>query len=216
MSAVLKLFRSAEKKKKNANHYLDIGEIGMPTQVSHNFSGKINPDGTIGGIPDSWKQRLKLMITSEEAENPDNAEKAAQLFKWIDTRGCPSEEFMRVNSESPSNSVVSSETNSDASFVSYVELEESPENRISDQSEDAEASIVSNVSVDNNVVNDVNKVVCDNEVPTLRRKKKNHHNTRQGPRVTRNLSEEQILSELHDSCIIASPWELYEKVSAWS
>lgn len=211
MSAVLKLFRSAEKKKKNANHYLDIGEIGMPTQVSHNFSGKINPDGTIGGIPDSWKQRLKLMITSEEAENPDNAEKAAQLFKWIDTRGCPSEEFMRVNSESPSNSVVSSETNSDASFVSYVELEESPENRISDQSEDAEASIVSNVSVDNNVVNDVNKVVCDNEVPTLRRKKKNHHNTRQGPRVTRNLSEEQILSELHDSCIIASPWELYEK-----
>ena len=80
----------------------------MPTQVSHNFSGKINPDGTIDGIPDSWKQRLKLMITSEEAENPDNAEKAAQLFKWIDTRGRQNEEFMRVNSESPSNSVVKS------------------------------------------------------------------------------------------------------------
>jgi len=214
MSAVLKLFRSAEKKKKNANHYLDIGEISMPTQVSHNFSGKINPDGTIDGIPDSWKQRLKLMITSEEAENPDNAEKAAQLFKWIDTRGCPSEEFMRVNSESPSNSVVSSETNSDASFVSYVDFEESSENRISDQSEEAETSIVSNISVavDNNVVNDINKVVCDNEVPTLRRKKKNNHTTRQGPRVTRNLSEEQILSELHDSCSTASPWEFYEKI----
>jgi p21-activated kinase 1 len=215
MSAVLKLFRSAEKKKKNANHYLDIGEIGMPTQVSHNFSGKINPDGTIDGIPDSWKQRLKLMITSEEAENPDNAEKAAQLFKWIDTRGCPSEEFMRVNSESPSNSVVSSETNSDdASFVSYVDFEESSENRISDQSEDADTSVVSNISVavDNNVVNNVNKVVCDNEVPTLRRKKKSNHTTRQGPRVTRNLSEEQILSELQDSCSTVSPWEFYEKI----
>jgi len=214
---VLKLFRSAEKKKKNANHYLDIAEIGMPTQVSHNFSGKINPDGTIDGIPDSWKQRLKLMITSEEAENPDNAEKAAQLFKWIDTRGRQNEEFMRVNSESPSNSVVSSETNSDASFVSYVDLEETSENRISDQSEnaDADASVQSNVtvSVDNNVVNDSNKVVCDNEVPTLRRKKKTNHTTRQGPRVTRNLSEDQIISELQDSCIISSPWEHYDRTA---
>ena len=100
------------------------------------------------------------------------------------------------------------------SFLSF--FEESSENRISDQSEEAETSIVSNISVavDNNVVNDINKVVCDNEVPTLRRKKKNNHTTRQGPRVTRNLSEEQILSELHDSCSTASPWEFYEKVRA--
>ena len=71
MKAVMKLFgQESKEKKKNGNHYLDIGEIGMPTQVCHNFSGKINPDGSIGGIPESWKQRLKLMITSEEAENP--------------------------------------------------------------------------------------------------------------------------------------------------
>jgi hypothetical protein len=31
-------------------------------------------------------QRLKLMITAEEAQNPDNAEKAAQIFRWIDYR----------------------------------------------------------------------------------------------------------------------------------
>ena len=79
MAAVLKLFRSGkEKKKAQSQHYLDIGEIGMPTQVSHNFSGRILPDGTIEGIPDSWRHRLKLMITSEEAENP---EKAAQLCR---------------------------------------------------------------------------------------------------------------------------------------
>ena len=82
MAAVLKLFRSGkEKKKAQSQHYLDIGEIGMPTQVSHNFSGRILPDGTIEGIPDSWRHRLKLMITSEEAENPEKAEKAAQLCR---------------------------------------------------------------------------------------------------------------------------------------
>ena len=87
MAAVLKLFRSGKEKKKAAQsqHYLDIGEIGMPTQVSHNFSGRILPNGTIEGIPDSWRHRLKLMITSEEAENPEKAEKAAQLCRWVAT-----------------------------------------------------------------------------------------------------------------------------------
>ena len=109
MSAVLKLFRSAEKKKKE-NVQAPGLEIGMPTQVSHNFSGKVNPDGTIGGIPDSWKQRL-----------PQNAEKATQILKWIETRDDHTEEFMRVNSDSPPSSIVSSSgTNSGASFVSYI------------------------------------------------------------------------------------------------
>jgi len=60
-------------------------------------------------------------------------------------------------------------------------------------------------------VNAPHQAVCDNELPTLRRKKKDHHTTRQGPRVTRNLSEEQIISELQDCCQICSPWEVYRK-----
>lgn len=217
MSAMFKLFRSGKEKKKNGNHYLDIGEIGMPTQVSHNFSGKINPDGTIAGIPESWKQRLKLMITSEEAENPEKAEKAAQLCKWIDTRvrDGQSEEFMRVNSDSPSNSVMSTETNSELSFVSSSGERVSGEESLSEAPEDVEATepVVTN-PIDNEVLNAADKTVCDNDVPTLRRKKK-ERTTRQGPRVTRNLTEEQIMSQLQDACRIASPWEHYQKASAW-
>jgi hypothetical protein len=206
MSAVLKLFRSGKEKKKNGNHYLDVGEIGMPTQVSHNFSGKINPDGTIEGIPESWKQRLRLMITSEEAENPEKAEKAAQLCRWIDTRarGGQSEEFMRVNSDSPNNSVMSTGTNEGDVGCSVESLLEA--------SEEAEAG--DEASVDNEVVNAADQTVCDNEVPTLRRKKK-ERSTRQGPRVTRNLTEEQVLLHLHDACISASPWQFYTKVRAF-
>ena len=216
MSAVLKLFRSAEKKKNgNSSPAAAVREIGMPTQVSHNFSGKVNPDGTIDGIPESWKQRLKLMITNEEALNPQNAEKATQILKWIETRDGQSEEFMRVNSESPPSSIVSSETSSGASFVSYIgEVEEILED--SNNTSDEKLSDETQVTLDNSVVNEPSHAVCDNELPTLRRKKKDNHTTRQGPRVTRNLSEEQILSELHDCCQIASPWDFYQKVKLCS
>ena len=237
MSAVLKLFRSAEKKKNgNSSPQAAVREIGMPTQVSHNFSGKVNPDGTIDGIPESWKQRLKLMITNEEAITPQNAEKAAQIFKWIETRDATSEEFMRVNSESPPGSAVSSETSSGASFVSYIaEMEEHEKQKLEGPEHSTVNGDVATANggtmpapvpaprapaqapsspLDNSVVNAPHQAVCDNELPTLRRKKKDHHTTRQGPRVTRNLSEEQIISELQDCCQICSPWEVYRKVSA--
>jgi len=212
MSAVLKLFRSAEKKKKE-NVQAPSLEIGMPTQVSHNFSGKVNPDGTIGGIPDSWKQRLKLMITTEEALNPQNAEKATQILKWIETRDDHSEEFMRVNSESPPSSIVSSsETNSGASFVSYIgEAQEQTEGSSEDVNNCVNSVPSAAPDLDNSVVNEPSHAVCDNEPPTLRRKKKDKDSTRQGPRVTRNLSEDQIISELHDCCTIGSPWVTYHK-----
>ena len=220
MSAVLKLFRSAEKKKNaNSGPSAPVREIGMPTQVSHNFSGKVNPDGTIDGIPDSWKQRLKLMITNEEAQNPQNTDKATQILKWIETRDDQTEEFMRINSESPPSSIVSSETSSGASFVSYIgEIEEESESKDIAENKNIKDKIKPNDqnTLDNTVVNEPSQTVCDNELPTLRRKKKDNHTTKQGPRVTRNISEEQILSELHDCCQIASPWEFYTKVKRQS
>ena len=209
MKAVLKLFKGgSEEKKKNGNHYLDVGEIGMPTQVSHNFSGRVNPDGSIEGIPESWKQRLKLMITVEEATNPETQEKAQQLCKWIDTRAREgSEEFMRVNSDSSPNNSMVSETNTSSADMSIGgeergSLSEVPE----EEQEEATCS-----RVDNRVLNAADQAVCDNEIPTMRRKKK-ERTTRQGPRVTRNLSEEQVIAHLQDACMIASPWTNYAKV----
>ena len=211
MKAVLKLFgQEAKEKKKNGNHYLDIGEIGMPTQVCHNFSGKINPDGSIGGIPESWKQRLKLMITSEEAENPENTEKAAVLCRWIDTRARDgqSDEFMRVNSSSPNNSVVSSSTLSEDMSCSGDRGSAEDDSILEEAGDDAPAA-----GIDNKVLNAAEEAVCDNEAPTLRRQKK-ERSTRQGPRVTRNLTEDVILGHLRDATILASPWEHYTRVRA--
>ena len=63
------------------NYTFHIFHLFCLFQFSHNFSGKMNPDGSIAGIPEPWKKRLQLMITAEEAENPEIAEKARQLFK---------------------------------------------------------------------------------------------------------------------------------------
>jgi len=195
MSSVLKFFKS-DKKKKNSGQYLEIAEIGMPTQVSHNFSGRVNPDGSIAGIPESWKKRLQLMMTTEEAENPENAEKAHQIFKWIDTREGSSQDFMRVNS-SPGNSTVlstNSSHTSDEGFQSISDSIEDSDNNIVDESSSVELKETSCKHTE--------------EVPTLRRKK---NNTRQGPRVTRNLSDDAVLTQLRDICQGYLPWEHYDK-----
>jgi len=203
MSSVLRFFKS-DKKKKNSGQYLEISEIGMPTQFSHNFSGKMNPDGSIAGIPEPWKKRLQLMITAEEAENPEIAEKARQLFKWIDTRQNDSQEFMRVNS-SPANSTVLSSNSSHTSDEGFQSISDSLDDSLDivnvidkeDEEEEAEGGPETAKS----------EMAVVAEVPTLRRKK----NTRQGPRVTRNLSDEKVLSELQDICTNTPPWELYVK-----
>ena len=108
---------------------------------------------------------------------------------------------MRVNSDSPNNSVLSTETSSSDSCYASGEVEETDK-------EEEELSEEKEIQEDI-----VNREALDIEAPTLRRKKdRGAPGTRQGPRVTRNLTEEQIMSQLQDACVIASPWLYYDKV----
>ena len=123
-------------------------------------------------------------------------------IRWIDTRARDgqSEEFMRVNSDSPNNSVLSTETSSSDSCYASGEVEEIDREEVELCEKQSQQDTV-------------NGEPLDIEVPTLRRKKdRSAPGTRQGPRVTRNLTEEQIMSQMQDACIIASPWLYYDKV----
>ena len=107
---------------------------------------------------------------------------------------------MRVNSDSPNNSVLSTETSSSDSCYASGEVEETDKEEELSEEKESQEDIV-------------NREALDIEVPTLRRKKdRGAPGTRQGPRVTRNLTEEQIMSQLQDACVIASPWLYYDKV----
>eukprot|EP00088_Acartia_fossae_P068066 TRINITY_DN8563_c0_g1_i1.p1 TRINITY_DN8563_c0_g1~~TRINITY_DN8563_c0_g1_i1.p1 ORF type:complete len:568 (+),score=174.80 TRINITY_DN8563_c0_g1_i1:205-1908(+) len=299
MSSVLKFFKSDKKKK--GGQYLEISEIGMPTQVSHNFSGRVNPDGSIAGIPEPWRKRLQLMITAEEAENPENAEKAKQILKWIDTRQKNvSQTFMRMNSSPGGSAVLSSNSShtSDEGFASISDCLDESElcttasessdfaqdttstastsvntstnlphseyfscNTINDQqqSQQQPSCSTTNDQKQNNVTrekvttttnNDLNELsarleetdignvnnkkkvkipakIANNadkkteaateeedevsgEVPTLRRKEKKTAAAK-GPRVTRNISDEEVLSRLSRICLPGEPWQQYHK-----
>ena len=108
-----------------------------------------------------------------------------------------------MNSDSPNNSVLSTETStsSDSCYASG-DVEETDKEEEEDLSEEKES-----------LQDKLNRETTDVEVPTLRRKKdRGTAGTRQGPRVTRNLTEEQIMSQLQDACVIASPWLYYDKV----
>ena len=110
---------------------------------------------------------------------------------------------MRVNSDSPNNSVLSTETStsSDSCYASG-DVEGTDKEEEEELSEEKES-----------LQDKLNRETTDVEVPTLRRKKdRGAAGTRQGPRVTRNLTEEQIMSQLQDACVIASPWLYYDKV----
>ena len=174
-------------------------------------------------------QRLKLMITAEEAQNPENAEKAAQLCRWIDRRqgGNHSEEFMRVNS-SPSNSCTnSSNISGDEGFQSLgSDLDDVPPGlgRHDDDSDLAESRFEEEGGGDESLcgggeeeeeggeVGGSGVRAETDEVPTLRRKRGARKGTKQGPRVTRNLSEEEVMVALQDCCTNLSPWDFYDKV----
>ena len=194
-------------------------------QVSHNFSGKINPDGTIDGIPESWKKRLQLMVTAEEAENPEIAEKAKQIFKWIDNRHDNSQEFMRVNS-SPANSTVLSSNSSHTSDEGFQSISDSLDDSdlISEEKgEEEEREAGDEASSESARQNRLQPgggggadkaAAGDTEVPTLRRKKKTKNGpAREGPRVTRNITDDEVVNELRDICTGTLPWEKYQKVT---
>ena len=105
--------------------------VSVPTNFIHIHSVSVRPDGTLDGVPDEWKMHLKLMITDEEAQNPDNRHKAVKLCQWRqETTDGDNDHYMSLASSTTTED--SSETDSNAS--SYTDA--SQELLDSDDSED--------------------------------------------------------------------------------
>ena len=114
------------------------------------------------------------MITVEEAQNPENAEKAAVIFKWIDDRG-PGMRGGEVTSSRQ-------QPNTDNTAVTDAAALVSP-NKDNDNNRDTfiveEKPKRATLTQENISDSDFNN---DNEVPTERRRQKNIKD--QGQRAT--------------------------------
>lgn len=79
---IVKLF---SKKKHHSSQSTDtVGEIGLPTNVSHQFHVSKNAEtGQLEGLPDSWIRLLNTQITkSEQNEHPDAALQAIKFYNY--------------------------------------------------------------------------------------------------------------------------------------
>ncbi|KAL7289923.1 serine/threonine-protein kinase PAK 1 [Trichogramma pretiosum] len=95
----LNLVKFFSKKKHHSQQSVDtVGEIGLPTNVSHKFHvSKNEKTGQLEGLPDSWIRLLNTQISkSEQNEHPDAALQAIKFYNYsIKKKPTPQEEIFK-------------------------------------------------------------------------------------------------------------------------
>ncbi|XP_058789521.1 serine/threonine-protein kinase PAK 1 [Phymastichus coffea] len=95
----LNLVKFFSKKKHHSSQTNDtVGEIGLPTNVSHQFHVSKNAQtGQLEGLPDSWIRLLNTQITkSEQNEHPAAALQAIKFYNYsIKKKPTPQEEVFK-------------------------------------------------------------------------------------------------------------------------
>ncbi|XP_011501272.1 PREDICTED: serine/threonine-protein kinase PAK 2 [Ceratosolen solmsi marchali] len=93
---IVKFF--SKKKHQNSQVIDTVGEIGLPTNVSHQFHVIKNAQtGQLEGLPDSWIRLLNTQITkSEQNEHPAAALQAIKFYNYsIKKKPTPQEEVFK-------------------------------------------------------------------------------------------------------------------------
>ena len=95
----LNIVKFFQKKKHQSTVTTDtVGEIGLPTNVSHQFHVIKNAEtGQLEGLPDSWMRLLNTQITkSEQDEHPAAALQAIKFYNYsIKKKPTPQEEVFK-------------------------------------------------------------------------------------------------------------------------
>ena len=160
-------------------------EVSAPTNFVHVHSVSVNPDGTFDGVPDEWKTHLKMMITNEEAQNPENRNKAVKLCQWRQATADPeNDHFMSLASSTTTDDSSGTESNA-SSYVSASENE-------------------------NEIQKDNNSDDSEEDYLTLRSKKKS--SKRKNLIVNPKLTKAEIIKEIQNCCRLDSPWNYYAQV----
>ncbi|XP_014218309.1 serine/threonine-protein kinase PAK 1 [Copidosoma floridanum] len=97
--SIIKFFSKKKNHQHSSHQSVDtVGEIGLPTNVSHKFHVSKNAEtGQIEGLPDSWIRLLNTQITkSEQNEHPDAALQAIKFYNYaIRKKPTPLEEAFK-------------------------------------------------------------------------------------------------------------------------
>lgn len=225
--------KSSEEEPGGSSHQLNIGTPTDVKRLHHaEHHGKI-----IKGLPPDLQSIYESMTTVEERQNPDNETKAQNVIKWMEkeekNRDC---NFIRGDFFSPGSSGLSlSSTDEDEIPASSLSAQPNPssssvphDTQNANETNGQEGCLLLTQEDDNfshqqtiksienfktcerkqsEINANIDGTVLNDGEATLRRKCTKIY----GPRVTRNITEEEILSEMKALCSDRDPLDVYDR-----
>lgn len=184
-------------------------QIGAPTNVTRHIHVEKTAHG-ISGLPDEYLAILKHMMTEKERSNPTNNAIAQTVVDWAKSQQKKIEEgkpdYIRGVFLTPGNSGDSSESGYDeARSVFYVRMPPQKTNTTTEVVEtETTKQIADKANDDEANANDVEEATNES---LLRRKK----STKNGPRLPRNITEQEVMDQIRELCCNGHPLDKYER-----
>ena len=185
-----------------------VMNIGTPTDVRRVIHAEIGENG-IKGLPEELIRMYETMTTEEERRNPDNTTKAKNVLLWMKKEEEKKEDpnfirsdFMRIGGSGESTaSSEDSQSGSGASSTLYVET---PNVNNGNSPKLDNRSVAKEINDNPKATN-----VGEGQVgeATLRRKA----SAPRGPRVTRNITEEEVMKQMNALCVQGHPLDRYQR-----
>jgi len=195
-------------------------EIGTPTNVTRDTHVEHTEDGTLVGLPEELEKLLQHMLTKEEQADGKTAEAAKNVLLWNKQHQdkIHQDDYVKTikqrvssgSSETASNATRESNAqwhvptpNDNATITNLDNDREKPSDHPDVDNDNLQVPKTPPISTDP-MTNEPNANVSS-PVP-LRRK----NTTKDGPRVTKNMTEDEIMNEIRMLCENGHPLDKYD------
>lgn len=213
---VLKNLLKPPKKEKRTSEM----EIGTPTNVTRDTHVEHTEDGTLVGLPEELEKLLQHMLTKEEQADGKTAEAAKNVLLWNKQHQdkIHQDDYVKTikqrvssgSSETTSNATRESNTqwhvptpNDNATLTNLDNERDKPSDHPDVDNDNLQVPKTPAITTDP-LTNEPNANVSS-PVP-LRRK----NTTKDGPRVTKNMTEDEIMNEIRMLCENGHPLDKYD------
>ena len=213
---VLKDLLKPPKKEKRTSEM----EIGAPTNVTRDTHVEHTEDGTLVGLPEELEKLLQHMLTKEEQADGKTAEAAKNVLLWNKQHQdkIHQDDYVKTikqrvssgSSETTSNATRESNTqwhvptpNDNATLTNLDNERDKPSDHPDVDNDNLQVPKTPAITTDP-LTNEPNANVSS-PVP-LRRK----NTTKDGPRVTKNMTEDEIMNEIRMLCENGHPLDKYD------
>lgn len=210
-------FKGLLKNRKSRDELEEVKDsnIGTPTLVSHNIHVTRNQDGALEGLPPELLQLAKTMLTAEEAQTHGTNDEVKNVLLWFNNRNkSDKQDFMHGDflSGSPGSSGEGTSGTEILNSSKFYLPKPVPRNlnKVQEDQINANNSGSPEKSTETGEVKTDPEAGVDTpsvkEGATLRKKSSDN----KGPRLTRNITEDEVYDRLRGLCSPGQPENKYK------